>query len=90
MRMNQSDTGVTLWPLRDERLAHGRGHAALDPHLVRDVARIDGPGHEARPLDRLLDLHAVVERVGERLGVEHRLPVAAHVGVAQHRLVARA
>ena len=84
VRANQSDTGCTWWPLR---VRPSRTSAGTRPSMravsTQDVAGIDRPVHEARPLDRLLDLHAVVEDVGEPLGVEHGLAVAAHRGVAQ-------
>src|SRR5713101_6951231 len=64
--------------------AHGNWDAALEPQQVRRVARVEASQEEARPLDRLVDLHAVVERVGEDLGVEQRLPVAPNVGEPQH------
>src|SRR2546426_7634804 len=41
--------------------------------------RSERADQEARPLDRFLDVHAVIEDVGDDLGVEHRLTVAAQV-----------
>src|SRR6266496_544275 len=77
--------GQDIVAAADEGLTHGDGHAALQPDQVRRVARFETSHEEAWPLDGLLDLHAEVERVGEDLGVKHRLPVTAHVGEPQHR-----
>ena len=66
---------------------HVSADARLDVRRVRGVIGQEGADQEARTLDRLLDVHPVVEEVREHLDVEHRLAVAAHRREAQHRAV---
>src|SRR2546428_413938 len=62
-------------------------HARLDVGRVRRLVGQERADQEARPLDRFLDVHAVLEDVGDDLGVEHRLTVAAHRRHSQQGMV---
>src|SRR5262245_41477738 len=66
-------------PSSCQRLPHGGRYSPLEPHKICGIGRADAPVHEARTLDGYLDLHPVVERIGQDLRVEHGLTVAAHV-----------